>query len=81
MIKNFLNTEGHQNTISASKVTAILLNGWILAIIEASAGSALQPAQQTCILNYKLSSLGFSWPPQALGELVSYAEPAPARQR
>ena len=32
MIKNFLNPEGHQNLISGSKVTAILLKGWILPI-------------------------------------------------
>ena len=32
MIKNFLNPEGHQNTINGSKVTAILLRGWILPI-------------------------------------------------
>ena len=31
-IKNFLNPEGHQNCISGSKITAILLKGWILPI-------------------------------------------------
>ena len=30
MIKNYKNTEGHQNRITGSKVTAILLKGWIL---------------------------------------------------
>ena len=30
VIKNFLNLEGHQNPISCSKVTTILLKGWIL---------------------------------------------------
>ena len=29
MIKNFLNPKGHQNPFSGSKVTAILLKGWI----------------------------------------------------
>ena len=29
-IKKFLNSEGHQNPISGSKVTAILLKGWVL---------------------------------------------------
>ena len=38
---NFLNTEGHQNPISGSKVTAILLKGWILPIGGASAGEGL----------------------------------------
>ena len=48
MIKNFLNPEGHQNPISGSTVTAILLKGWIWPIGEASAGEGLrlQPAQQ-----------------------------------
>ena len=32
VIKNFLNPEGHQNRISGSKVTAVLLMGWILPI-------------------------------------------------
>ena len=50
MIKSFLNPEGHQNPISGSKVTAILLKGWIWPIGEASAGEGLrlQPAQQAC---------------------------------
>ena len=51
-IKNFFNPEGHQNCISGSKVTAILLKGWILPIAGASAGESLclQPAQQACFL-------------------------------
>ena len=36
VIKNFLNPEGHQNPISGSKVTAILLKGWALSIGGAS---------------------------------------------
>ena len=53
VIKNFLNSEGHQNPISGSKVTAILLKGWILPIGEASAGEGLrlQPAQQACLFH------------------------------
>ena len=52
MIKNFLNPEGHQNPISGSEVTAILLNGWILPIGGASSGEGLclQPTQQACIM-------------------------------
>ena len=51
VIKNFLNPEGHQNPISGSKVTAILLKGWILPIGGASSGEGLrlQPAQQACL--------------------------------
>ena len=53
VIKNFLNTKGHPNPISGSKVTAILLKGWILPIGRASSGEGLcmQPAQQACFLN------------------------------
>ena len=45
-----LNLEGYPNCITGSKVTAILLNGWILPIGAASAvkGLRLQPAQQAC---------------------------------
>ena len=31
-MKTFLNPEGHQNPISGSKVTVILLRGWLLPI-------------------------------------------------
>ena len=50
MIKNFQNTKGHQNPISGSKITAILLKGLILAFGGASLGEGLrlQPAQQAC---------------------------------
>ena len=41
MIKNFLNSKGHQNPISGSKVMAILLKGWVLPIGGASAGEGL----------------------------------------
>ena len=37
VIKTFPNPEWHQNCISGSKVTAILLKGWILPIGGASA--------------------------------------------
>ena len=48
--KKILNPEGHSNCITGSKVTAILLNGWILYICGASSGKGLhlQPAQQAC---------------------------------
>ena len=36
VIKDYLNPEGHQNPISGSKDTAILLKRWILPIGEAS---------------------------------------------
>ena len=50
VIKNFLHPKGHQNRINGSKVTAILLKGWILPIGGASLGEGLhlQPAQQAC---------------------------------
>ena len=37
-IKNFQNSEGHQNIVSCVKVTAILLKGWILSIDEVALG-------------------------------------------
>ena len=50
MIKNFLNPRGHENPITGSRVTAILLKGRILPIGGASGGEGLrlQPAQQAC---------------------------------
>ena len=52
MIKNFLNPEAHQNPINGSKVTAILLKGWISPIGGASAGDGvrLPLAQQAGVL-------------------------------
>ena len=38
VIKTFLNPEGHQNPISGSKVTVILLKGWILPIGGVASG-------------------------------------------
>ena len=47
--KEILNLEGHPNCIAGSKVVAILLNGWILPIGEASSGRVrAQPAKQAC---------------------------------
>ena len=42
VIKNFLNTKGHQNRINGLKVTVILLKGWILPICGASAVEGLR---------------------------------------
>ena len=38
VIKNYKNTEGHQNRITGSKVTAILLKGWIFPIGGVASG-------------------------------------------
>ena len=53
IFKEILNLEGHPNCITGSKVTVILLNGWILPIGGALAikGLRLQPAQQACSLS------------------------------
>ena len=50
MIKIFLNPEGHQNPISGSEVTAILLKGFNLVYWWSCIGKGLrlQPAQQAC---------------------------------
>ena len=52
ILKEILNLEGHPNCLTGSKVTAILLNGWILTIGGASAvkGVRLKPAQQACLI-------------------------------
>ena len=42
VIKTFLNPKGHQNPICGSKVTAILLKGWILPVGGASAVKGLR---------------------------------------
>ena len=42
VIKTFLNPEGHQNRISGSKVTAMLLKGWILPTGGASSVEGLR---------------------------------------
>ena len=39
--KKILNLEGHLNRITGSRVPAILLNGWILPIVGASAVEGL----------------------------------------
>ena len=44
-----LNLEGHPNLITGSKVTAILLNGWILPFGGVASGRVCaQPAKQAC---------------------------------
>ena len=50
VIKNILNPEGHQNPTSGSKVTPILLKGWIWPVggVASGEGLRLQPAQQAC---------------------------------
>ena len=62
MIKNFLNPEGHQNPICGSKVTTILLKGWILPLGGALSGEGLrlQPAQQACLFSGCGGSVGYS---------------------
>ena len=53
IFKEILNFKGDLNCITGSKVTAILLDGWILVIGEASAvkGLHLQPAQHACFVH------------------------------
>ena len=49
------NLKGHQNCIIGSKVTAILLKGWILPFggVASKKGLRLQPAQQACLIELK----------------------------
>ena len=56
-IQNFLNPKGHQNSISGSKFTIILLKGWILPIGGVASGDPLvQNLQDT--VNLKLLKRG-----------------------
>ena len=50
IFREILNLKAHPNRITGSKVTAILLSGWILPIGGASTvkGLRLLPAQQAC---------------------------------
>ena len=54
VIKNCLNPEGHHSPISDSKVTAILLKGWIWPIGEVALG-------RVCACSLHSSSL-VGWP-------------------
>ena len=56
MIKTFLNPEEHQNRIRGSKVTAILLKGWILPIGEASSVEGLRSTGLPRLVSSSLSS-------------------------
>ena len=51
VIKNCLNPEGHQNPISGSKVTAILLKGWVWPIGGASAVEGVQSTGLPCLVS------------------------------
>ena len=64
VIKNSLNPEGHQIPISGSKVTAILLKGWILPTGGASVeeGLCLQPGQQACFFRISNDTKYCSFP-------------------
>ena len=54
VIKNFLNPKDHQNPINGSKVTAILLKGWISPLGEASAVEGLQSTVLPRLVSNKL---------------------------
>ena len=47
MIKNFVNPKGHQNPLIGSKVTAILLKGWIWHIGGVTLERAAQAGWKT----------------------------------
>ena len=66
IFKEIINLEGHPNCITGSKVTVILLNGWLFLIGGASAlkGLRLQPPQQACFfLHFDIFQLasGFAY--------------------
>ena len=54
VIMNFLNPEGHQNPISGSKLTAILLKGWILTFGGVSLGRVCACSLRSRLVNCKI---------------------------
>jgi hypothetical protein len=60
VIKTFQNPKGHQNLINGSKVTAILLKGWILSIGGASAVEGLRSTglPRLVLYNFQVSKAG-----------------------
>ena len=72
VIKNFLNPEGHQNRITGSKVTGILLKGWILPI---SIGGVASGRVRACSLRRRLVSNAC---PKGCGQLLHEGCLAPA---
>ena len=61
IFSDILNLEGHRNCITGSRVTAILLNGWILSIGGASVVEGLRSTglPPTCLFT-RLESLAWS---------------------
>ena len=59
VIQNFLNPKGHHNPISGSKVTAILLKGWILSIGGASSGRVSACSLRSRLVEGLHSSISF----------------------
>ena len=69
MIKNFLNPEGHQNPINGSKVTDILLKGWIFPIGGASAVEGLRSKGLPRLVSNRLSVDGAKVPANFLTKI------------
>ena len=66
-IKNFLNSEGHQNSINESTVTAILLKGLILPIGGVSAVEGLRSTGLTRIVLKTTGIPSVDWLPDTEG--------------
>ena len=71
MIKIFLNPKGHKNAIGGSKVTAILLMGWILPIGGASAREGLR----SMLVLYGVQNLSNYWGSEVYCEYGSLFSP------
>ena len=56
IFSEILNLEGHQNRCIGSKVTAILMNGWILPTDGVASVLRLQPAQQAYAISHTIFS-------------------------
>ena len=63
VLKSFLSPKGHQNPISGSNVTVILLKGWILSIGEFASGRVCACSLRSrlvifqCINNYSFTPI------------------------
>ena len=55
--KKILNLEGHTNRTTGSRVTAFLLNGWILPIVGASAVEGLRSTELPRLVATNLENL------------------------
>ena len=78
MIKNFLYPEGHQHCITGSKVTAILLKGWILPIGGVASGRVCACSLRSMLVsNSQDSSFNYTGKPPDSHDSTYYTDDSP----